>query len=174
MDVGLLVLRLAVAAILFAHATQKMWGWFSGPGIAAAATLFHGLGQRPALLMVRVAAACELTGATLLAAGAATPLGALIVVSTMVVAGASLCVLKNSLWNAAGGGEYPLVLATMAAAIAFTGPGRWSVDAVLGAWWIDGPDVRAVLVGCGVVVAATAAAVPPVVRARRALATEAP
>ena len=105
MDIGLLMVRLVVGALLFAHATQKLWGWFSGPGFGGATKLFHDLGQRPAPVMVRVAAGCELLGATLLVLGVATPLGVVVVVSTMLVAGASLCLLRNSVWNAAGGGE---------------------------------------------------------------------
>src|SRR5262252_2901864 len=33
MDLGLLLLRFALAAILYMHATQKLFGWFSGPGL---------------------------------------------------------------------------------------------------------------------------------------------
>lgn len=174
MDIGLLLLRLAVGAILFVHATQKLRGWFSGPGIAAATELFHGLGQRPASVMVRVAIGCELAGAVLLVCGAATPLGVLIVVSTMLVAGSCLCLLKGTLWNSAGGGEYPLVLATMTAVIAFTGPGRWSADAALGAWWINETGLRGFLLGCGVVAAAAVAAAPAVIRTRRVLSAQVP
>ncbi|WP_197379438.1 DoxX family protein [Mycolicibacterium mengxianglii] len=174
MDLGLLLVRLVVGAILFAHATQKLWGWFSGPGITGATTLFHSLGQRPAQIMVRVAAGCELLGAALLVAGAATPLGVLIAVSTMLVAGASLCLLKGTLWNSAGGGEYPFVLAAMTVVIAFTGPGRWSVDAAMGAWWTSGTELRGVLLGFGVVAVATVAAAPAVIRTRRVLAAQAP
>lgn len=172
MDAGLLIVRLLVAAILFAHATQKLRGWFSGPGLSGATALFHDLGQRPAPVMVRLACACELTGGALLAFGAATPLAALIVLSTMVVAGASLCLLKGSLWNVAGGGEYPLVLAAVTAAIAFTGPGQWSVDYMLGAWWVTGPASREVFVGCAVVAIAVVAAAPPILRTRQVLAAE--
>lgn len=173
MDAGLLVIRLVVAAILFAHATQKLLGWFSGPGIHSATALFHSLGQQPAPAMVRVAIACELVGAALIALGAATPLAVIMVVSTMLVAGASLCLVKGSFWNTAGGGEYPLVLAAMTSAIAFTGPGRWSVDAAVGAWWIWWSGGHAIALGCGVVVAAVLAAVPPIVRTRHILSADA-
>ena len=33
LDAGLLTLRVAVGATLFAHGAQKLLGWFGGPGI---------------------------------------------------------------------------------------------------------------------------------------------
>ena len=51
MDAGLLVLRALLAAVLFAHATQKLWGWFGGPGRAKSSEMFAALGHRPAALM---------------------------------------------------------------------------------------------------------------------------
>jgi putative oxidoreductase len=40
--------------------------------------------------------------------------------------------LRNGLWNSNGGYELPLVYATVAAGLAFAGPGRWSVDRLIG------------------------------------------
>ena len=45
MDVGLLILRLLLAFVLYAHATQKVFGWFSGPGLGGAAAIFEKLGR---------------------------------------------------------------------------------------------------------------------------------
>ena len=33
MDIGLLLLRLTVGLTLAAHGTQKLFGWFGGPGL---------------------------------------------------------------------------------------------------------------------------------------------
>jgi uncharacterized membrane protein YphA (DoxX/SURF4 family) len=35
MDIGLLLLRLTVGLTLAAHGTQKLFGWFGGPGLDA-------------------------------------------------------------------------------------------------------------------------------------------
>ncbi|WP_263349714.1 DoxX family membrane protein [Acidicapsa acidisoli] len=35
MSIGLLLLRLAVGLTLAAHGTQKLFGWFGGPGLSA-------------------------------------------------------------------------------------------------------------------------------------------
>src|SRR5215472_2331496 len=53
MDLGLLLLRLALAAILYMHATQKLFGWFSGQGLDRAGALFETLGQRPGRQMAK-------------------------------------------------------------------------------------------------------------------------
>ena len=34
MSVGLLILRLVVGLTLAVHGTQKLFGWFAGPGLA--------------------------------------------------------------------------------------------------------------------------------------------
>jgi putative oxidoreductase len=167
--IGLLILRTLLFAVLTSHALQKSTGWFGGPGLDGAAAVFEALGQRPARAMVRLASACELAAALLLGAGLATPVGAAIAAGTMLVAGASLCVHSGKFWNAAGGGEYPFVLAVVAASLGFTGAGRFSVDALLDAPWQYQAGSASVLTGSAAVGVAVCAAVVPVLRARRAL-----
>jgi putative oxidoreductase len=166
MDIGLLLLRIALAAILYMHATQKLFGWFSGPGLDRAGMLFDGLGQRPGRRMAMVAVACEATGSVLVVLGLATPLGAAILAGTMAVAGAALTMAKGTVWNVLGGGEYPLVLAAFAIVLGFAGPGRWSVDAAIGAPWITHSNTTAAITGVTVVVAAVIAAIPALLRTR--------
>lgn len=131
MDIGILLLRLLVAGILFAHATQKLFGWFGGNGLAKQADVFETLGLRPGRLMVATAATSELIAAALLGLGFLTPLGALAAFGTMATAGLTMRHASGAFWNVAGGGEYPFVLATVAGALAFTGPGRFSLDGAL-------------------------------------------
>jgi len=49
---------------------------------------------------------------------------------------------KNGFWNGAGGYEFPLVILAAAVAVATTGPGRFSLDRLIGwdgsisgLWW---------------------------------------
>lgn len=170
MEIGLLLLRLLLAAMLFMHATQKLFGWFNGPGLTTAAAIFDGLGQRPGRTMAVLAVVSELAGAVLLLLGLATPLGAAIATGTMLVAGAAMTLLKGTVWNSAGGGEYPLVLAGVAAVLGFTGPGAWSLDAALGVSWAVPHGTTAALFGLGAIVLAVLAALPPILRSRHALA----
>jgi putative oxidoreductase len=167
MNDGLLVLRLLIGGVLFVHATQKTLGWFQGPGLDGAAEMFAKLGQEPARLMVRTAATCEMVASALLALGFATPLGAAIAAGTMVVAGWALVLMAGSIWNAKGGGEYPLVLAGASVGLGFTGPGRLSLDHAFGLPWSHLVGHRGDLVGCLVVAVALAAATPPMLRSRR-------
>lgn len=172
MDEGLLILRVLLAAVLFAHATQKTLGWFSGPGIAAASGFFESKGMRPGRPMVLVAAASELLAAVLIGLGLLTPVGALVAVGTMAVAGLTMHLSAGKLWNAAGGGEYPYVLAAVAVVLGFTGPGAWSVDAALVDAWPLGALMLTppVWVGVAIVVVGVLAAAPFAALLRRNLA----
>jgi putative oxidoreductase len=169
MNVALLLLRLLLSGIIFAHASQKLFGWFHGPGIAGASMIFERLGQQPARTMVLLAAVCEYAAACGTALGLLFPLSCGIAIGTMLVAGGSMMLVSGTFWNAAGGGEYPIVLAAIAAALAFSGPGRWSVDVVVQAPWSTLDATPRTLIAVVVILVAALAAVPPLVRARRSL-----
>jgi len=151
-DLGLLVLRLALAALLAGHACQKLFGWFRGRGIAGTAPLFEADGLRPGRVMVAAAALTELGGAGLLVLGLATPLAAAMVIGAMTVAISTLW--PKGLWAHLGGFEVPLTYAIIAFALAITGPGAYSVDAALlapllpvaphGLWWALGAAAIAI------------------------------
>ena len=53
MDVGVLIARVVFGLLLAAHGSQKLFGWFGGPGMSGAAAFFEGLGFRPGRLFVR-------------------------------------------------------------------------------------------------------------------------
>lgn len=173
MDLGLLLLRLALAAVLYMHATQKLRGWFSGPGLDRAATLFESLGQRPGRRMAQLAVGCELAGSFLVAFGLVTPLGAAILAGVMLVAGGSLTLTKGTVWNAAGGGEYPLALAGAALVLGFTGPGAWSIDSAIGAPWVTSSNATALVTGIVVAIVAALAAGAALYRTRSLLSASA-
>ncbi|WP_351233151.1 DoxX family protein [Streptomyces sp. NPDC002133] len=168
LDVGLLLLRVLIGFVLFAHATQKLAGWFNGPGPERAAVIFEALGQVPGRPMALLAATCELAAAVLLILGLGVPLGAAIAAGTMLVAGVAMTTNAGNSWNSAGGGEYPLVLAVLAAALAFTGAGAWSLDAALALPWAvaDGPGALAI--GAGAAALAVLAAAAPIIRTIKA------
>lgn len=169
-DLGLLVLRLLLGGVFFAHATQKLLGWFSGGGLDAAAAGFERMGQHPGRLMAALAAGSELGAGALIGSGAAAPLGTAVGLGTMLVAGASVTQSARAFWNAQGGGEYPAFIGAVLVSLAFLGPGGLSLDALLDAPWQDMGDRTHAMVGIVVVASGAVAAVPVVLRARRRLA----
>jgi putative oxidoreductase len=179
MDVGLLLIRLAVGLYLAGHGAQKLFGWFGGHGLAATGGFFESLGYRPGRRNAALAGLAELGGGLLLALGLLTPLGAAAVVGVMLNAIGAVH-WRNGPWVTEGGIEYPLILAAVAAGLAFTGAGAASLDNALdlqlgGTGW--GLAATALGVLSGVVLLATRRPSPPEateIRGAGEVATEAP
>lgn len=130
MNVGLLLIRVIPGLLLVGHGTQKLFGWFGGKGLAGTAAGFEANGYRPGGLFAFLAGFGEATGGLLLALGLLTPLACAAIIGVMLNAIVSVH-WKNGIWANKSGYEYPLTLAVVAAGIAFTGPGRLSVDHAL-------------------------------------------
>jgi putative oxidoreductase len=131
MNTGLLVLRLVVGLLLAGHGTRKLFGWFGGGGLTGTAWYFRSVGYWPPRFMAGLAGCSELFGGLALAAGFMTPLAAAAVIGTMFNAAIAVH-RRNGVWTIDNGYEYPLVIATAATALAFTGPGTASLDGSLG------------------------------------------
>ncbi|MBB5914962.1 putative oxidoreductase [Nocardia transvalensis] len=152
-DIGLLILRVVFGGLLFAHGTQKLFGWFDGMGWDATTSSFDQIGYNPGKVFGTLAGLCEATGGALLFLGLLTPLAAAIALGTMINA-------INATWSSGlfgsqqgPGYEIALLFAVVAAALAFTGPGRYSLD--YGRPW----ERRGVTWGVAAVVLAVVAAV---------------
>src|SRR3984957_6330939 len=147
MNIGLLILRLVFGLTMAAHGSQKLFGWFGGGGIAGAAPFMEQLGFRPGRLHAVLAGLVEAGGGLMLAAGLFTPLAAAMIISVMLVAAVTVH-LANGFFAQNGGCEYTLAFATGVLALAFTGPGALSLDAVLGiAWYGTAWGVTALALG---------------------------
>jgi putative oxidoreductase len=131
MDFGLFVLRSAVGLTMFAHGAQKLFGWFGGYGLDATGAFFEQIGFVPGRRAARAAGVTEAAGGLLFAAGFLTPVAAAALVAVMIVAVAAVHG-KNGFFATSQGFEYNLVLGAAALAIAFTGPGAFSIDALAG------------------------------------------
>ena len=131
MDIGLLLLRLAVGLTLAAHGTQKLFGWFGVPGLSATGQFFTVLGFSSGRRHALMAALGETVSGALLVAGFGTPVAAAMVVSMMLVAIVTVH-LGKGFFAKNGGYEYPFVLAVAALTLAYTGPGSFSIDALAG------------------------------------------
>ena len=150
MSYGLLLLRIVVGGTLFAHGAQKLFGWFGGHGLRGTSGFFGSLGWRLPLLMAFLAGLGETSGLAF-AFGFLTPLAALGIATVMLNAIFAVH-LRNGFFNGDGGIEFPLALATVAVAVAATGPGRFSIDNAIG--WVD--NISGLWWGAGVAGAAAA------------------
>ena len=130
MAIGLLLVRLVFGGLMAAHGSQKAFGWFGGYGLTGTGTFFEQFGFRPGRLFA-AAGLTEVLGGVLVAMGFGGPIGPAFVVSVMIVAVVSVH-WGHGLFAATNGIEVPLLYAANAAALAFTGPGRYSVDALFG------------------------------------------
>ncbi|WP_328393393.1 DoxX family protein [Streptomyces sp. NBC_00390] len=125
-DLGLLALRIGTGAVLAAHGTQKLFGWFGGPGLEGTAQGMEAMGFRPGRPSAVLSGLCETGGGALLALGLATPAAGAAAAGNM--AGAVSVHAPAGFFNQDGGFEYPAFLGFTAAAIAVAGPGRYSLD----------------------------------------------
>ena len=78
MDIGLLVLRLAVGLTMAAHGGQKLFGWFGGYGLGGTGGFLESLGFRPGRVHAALAGTSEFVGGLLIALGL-FPVGAALV-----------------------------------------------------------------------------------------------
>lgn len=124
MNIGLLIIRLIVGLTFAGHGTQKLFGWFGGYGLKGTAGWLDSIGMKPGILAALLAGLGELLGGLFLAAGVFTPVGAALIVITMLVAIFTVHG-KNGFWVTSNGIEYNLILIAVAVGIALTGPGAY-------------------------------------------------
>ena len=129
MSAGLLILRLVVGLTLAVHGTQKLFGWFAGPGLARLMKGFEKQGFKPAWLWVSLVILGEVGGGVSVALGFLTPLGAAGIFGAMFMA-TFKSHWKNGFIVSKGGYEYTLVLMAVSIAIGLGGPGNYSLDAL--------------------------------------------
>jgi putative oxidoreductase len=130
-DIGLLILRLGVGGLLAGHGSQKLFGWFSGPGLKGTAAWLESMGLTPGTTWATVASASEFGGGVLTTLGFLHPLGPLGSMGAMIMATVKAHWGKP-IWVTQGGAELPVTNIVAALALTLTGPGRFSLDNVLG------------------------------------------
>lgn len=108
------LLRVAAAAPLFFHGSQKLFGWFNGEGITGFAGYLEALGIPLPTLSAALAALSEVCGALALLFGLGV-WALLPALFTMLVA--TLTALRNGFSVQHGGVEFPLTLLLVLLAI---------------------------------------------------------
>ena len=126
LNLGLLVFRLAVAAVFIAHGYRHIFG---GGKIEGTGRWFESLGMRPGIVHAWIASITEIGAGVLLVLGLLTPLAAAGVTGTMLVAWITNH-LKNGFFIFAPGEgyEYVMTLTFAGLLLATVGAGEWSLD----------------------------------------------
>jgi putative oxidoreductase len=130
MDLGILVIRLMVGLTIAAHGSQKLFGWWGGPGVEGFHGWLSGMNLKPARLWTYVAALAEFAGGLGVALGVLTPIAAMAVLGAMLTAVLTVHLAKG-FFNQNGGFEFPAVVGATMIGLALTGPGTFSVDQLL-------------------------------------------
>ena len=158
LDLGLLLLRLAVGALLIAHGLQKAFGLWGGPGLDGWEDSLTEMGFKYADILTYVATGGQIAAGVLLVLGLFTPVaaaGALAYLVTWLLAEV-MAAHEEARLSAflTDGHEYKVFLVCAVAALVVTGPGRYGFDA--GRGWARRPFVGsfiALLLGIGAGVA---------------------
>ena len=127
-SLGLLIVRVVVGVTLASHGWAKV---FTGGRLEGVGRWFDGMGMRPGKTHATLAASAEIGCGLLFAAGLLTPFAALGMVGVMSVA-AYTSHKDNGFFIIKDGWEYVFVIATVAIAVATTGPGEYSLDNAIG------------------------------------------
>lgn len=138
MQVFRLAARVVIGSLFVGHGTQKLFGWFGGPGLEGTDQMMDSLKLQPQRRNTVAAGATETAGGALLVLGLATPLAASGLIGVMLTAIRTVH-WPNGVWNSNGGFEYNATLIAALAALAESGPGDLSLDALMGqakgSWW---------------------------------------
>ena len=148
-SVGILIARLVLGLLMAAHGSQKLFGWFGGYGLAGTGGFFESIGFRPGKRFAALAALTEVGSGLLIAFGFLGPVGPALMLSVMIVAAVSVH-LQHGVFAASNGIEVPLLYGVGATALALTGPGVFSLDALLGLHLLWTPALSLVALAVGV------------------------
>ncbi|MFB0629337.1 DoxX family protein [Streptomyces sp. AB3(2024)] len=150
-DVGLPVLRLVLGTIMAVHGTQKLAGWFDGPGLGPTGRFFEQAGYPAGETMAAIAGLTETLGGLGLILGLLTPLSAAAIVGVMINA-------VTVKWTGAviglEGVEFEALIIAAAVTLALTGPGRYALDRFLPVLRDHRPVYGVLALGLAVVLAA--------------------
>lgn len=138
-DLGLLILRVTVGWVVLQHGLMKL-GIGGRGSVSAMGQWFDSLGMRPGIFWAVVATAAETVGSILTIVGLGGALAPAIVAGDMLVV-TFVAHWPQGFWVGGGkaGWEFTMPIAAGALAVALTGVGGWSIDALLGliypSWW---------------------------------------
>jgi putative oxidoreductase len=130
-DLAALLLRLVLGGLLAGHGAQKLFGWFSGPGPEGTAGFMEMLGLKPGRPWAYLAGLSEFGGGVLTALGLLHPVGPIAVIGSMAMA-TRKAHWGRPIWVTEGGAELPVINITASTALILNGPGKYSLDRLIG------------------------------------------
>jgi putative oxidoreductase len=153
-DLGLLLLRVGLGAVLVAHGLQTAFGWWGGQGFGGFGDALADAGYQHSDILTYLAAGGQIGAGVLLVLGLFTPLAAAGALAYLINALLASVVAQSDAGNLQfflpEGHEYHITLIVLAAAIILTGPGRIGFD--VGRGWARRPFIGsfvALLLGIG-------------------------
>lgn len=131
-NISLLILRLTLGGVMFAHGAQKLFGWFGGGGFKASMNYFTGTVGVPYFLGVLIILG-ESLGAIALMLGFSTRFMALslfvIMIGAMIVGHLGNGFYMNWYGNQKGEGiEFDILTFGLSLSLLVMGGGAWSLD----------------------------------------------
>lgn len=151
LDTGLLIARLVFGLTLSAHGAQKLFGWFGGDSLTSTGGFFELLGFRPGRVFAAIAVLTEIVAGLLITFGLLGSVGPALMLSVMIVAAGAVHWTRG-FFATTNGIELPLFYATVAIALALTGPALLSLDALLGLEALWSPVFATTALTVGVIV----------------------
>jgi putative oxidoreductase len=134
-DISLLIARISMSIVMFAHGAQKLFGWFGGYGLDGTMDYFVGVAGLPYLVGILVIFG-ETAGALSLALGLFGRFMAgvtfIILVGAMLIDHSQHGFFMNWFGNQKGEGiEFDLLSFGLCLVIMLNGSGKFSVDALI-------------------------------------------
>jgi putative oxidoreductase len=130
-----LILRVALAGVMFPHGAQKFLGWFGGYGFAGTMQFFTGTMHIPAAFAF-LAIVAEFFGSLALFFGLFSRVAAFGIGTTITVAALTVALPNGFFMNWFGnqkgeGVEYHILMAALAVGVMIQGGGKWALDSLI-------------------------------------------